>query len=837
MLYPVGLKRHASVLLLSLITGAGATATLAQDDTGQGYELHRVEVAVAAQPLKQALALFSRQTGLLVQLTGDVTEGIHASPVNGRMTASKALSVLLTNTGLDFHFADKNTVVLQPQHVAVGRDTAVLPAITVTSEFIEDAWGAANGYVATHSATGTKTDAAITEIPQSISVVTRQDMDDRGTSTVMDAVAYSAGVHTEPAGIDSRVDDIQVRGFDAGSWSNNMYLDGLRLPKGGQWSTPQVDAYGLERVEIIKGPAAVLYGQVTPGGLVNMVAKRPTVDQVNEVGLTVSSFNQVEGTLDVGGSLSEDDAVIGRFVASVNDGDSQVDETELGRVYLAPSIKFLIGDSSDLTLLSYYQKDDGGSAFQFLPTKGMKYPTEFGYIGHGTFLGEPDWNVYERTQWAAGYDFSHYFNDVWSFRQNAKYSHLESLFKTVVSATFDNDGLLLDNRTMNRRAVQGDGDLDAITIDNQLKANFSIGEWTHDAMVGVDYYSSEWSHLRQGVGGGLVQPIDVYDPIYSGAEGFDAALFTQSDYDAEDKQQGLYLQNLMAYNNWRVTAGIRRDFFDYRLSNAGLEEVNEDDIATTWRTGVTYLFDNGIAPYVSYATSFEPMNGLDSNNIPQKPTEGDQVEMGVKYQPTQSNSLYTVSVFELSQTNLPTTDLSPSPLAECVTEGTEDTADDDPTDCTIQTGETRTRGVELEAKTWVLEGFSVSGSYTYLDTKVVEDNSGLEGKRKEFVPRHSAGLWLDYKWRSGTLAGLAFGTGARYTDSTYGDAANSIEVPSYTLYDMSLRYDMLYAGMPGLMVSLAGRNLEDKQYLSSCNPFGCSYGSARVISASAQYRW
>ncbi|QJX01409.1 hypothetical protein HML84_00175 [Alcanivorax sp. IO_7] len=211
-----------------------------------------------------------------------------------------------------------------------------------------------------------------------------------------------------------------------------------------------MDAYGLERVEVMKGPAAVLYGQVAPGGLVNMVAKRPAYDHRNEVVLEAGSFDQYEGAFDLGGDVTGDGQVLGRLVGSYNDGDAQVDETELSRLYLAPSATWFVSGDTDITFLSYYQKDEGGSTYQFLPVQGLLYPTPYGYIDRDTFLGEPDWNTYDREQWAVGYDLNHYFNDVWSFRQNLKYSYVDTLFRTVVSnprLTVDNGGLNGDNRT------------------------------------------------------------------------------------------------------------------------------------------------------------------------------------------------------------------------------------------------------------------------------------------------------------------------------------------------------------------------------------------------------
>ncbi|KAF0806226.1 TonB-dependent siderophore receptor [Alcanivorax xiamenensis] len=827
--------RGAVMLSFAGCLGLVASAVSAQTSESSYHHQHqRVRIALPAQKLGPSLAALSRQTGIQIHYTAGVESEV-GNAVNGTMSFDQVLRTLLSGSDLTYTFTESG--------VEVGRqgEPHRIEAVEVTADtpMEEYAWGAASmGYIATHSASGTKTDAAVLEVPQSISVVTRQEMEDRGADSVMDAVRYTAGVSTELQGIDSRVDDITIRGFDASSWSSNMYLDGLRMPKGGQWTTPQVDAYGLERVEILKGPAAVLYGQVAPGGLVNMVAKRPSFDHQNEVTVSRGSFNQTEGTFDLGATLDKDGRWLGRIVGSYNDGDSQVDETELSRTYIAPSATWFISDNTDITFLSYYQKDDGGSTYQFLPLRGLKYRTDRGYIDRDTFLGEPDWNVYDREQWAVGYDFNHRFNEVWAFRQNAKYNHVESLFKTVVSATFTNGGWKDDDGNIARRGVKGVGDLDSYAVDNQFIADFDSGAARHNLIFGVDYLHTDWTHARYGVTA-TISDINVFDPVYGGAAGFGDNMRTQSDYDVSERQTGLYLQDLISIGNWHFTAGLRQDFYDnttYDKASANNDNSDDtDDHALTWRIGGVYEFENGLAPYASYATSFEPMAGVASNDKAFDPSEGKQYEIGVKYQPPRSNSLVTLSAFDLRQTNLTAGDLNPPDGASCI--DNTDPANPDISGCQRQTGETRTRGVELEAKMWQRQGASVTASYTLLDTEVDDSDADVDGNEKTYTPHNMASLWVDYKWRQGLLAGLGIGVGARYMDRVYGDAENLYSVDSYTLYDASIRYDMGAIGWRGVELALIGRNLKDEEFLSYCNSFGCSYGSARNITASVKYRW
>lgn len=431
--------------------------------------------------------------------------------------------------------------------------TLDLPVTLAVGGLTDSVQVGAVALVASTSRAATKADIPLLEAAQAVSVVTREEMDVRGVQTVTEAVRYTSGVQSEALnGNDSRMDDMQIRGFDAGGFSNNVYLDGMRLPSGGGWTKPRFDAFGLERVDVVKGPSAALYGQVAPGGLVSMTSKMPTLVRRGEVTLQSGSFGQWRGMFDSSGSLAANGRLAYRVAAVANDGGSQVDYTDVGRALVAPSLTWRPGDSTSLTVLSQYQKDFGGSTFQFLPYSGSAVPTAFGTIARNAFLGERDFNTFDRTQWAVGYQFEHRFRPALAVRQSLRVIGVDTLYQSAVSA----GNTLADGRTMRRRAVEGVGDSDGFTVDTQVPFTATTGPLRHSVIAGVDYNRTDWRSLRTLAA--TVPSIDIFAPVYSGraAMGPFAPQVWQS---AVNQQVGVYAQDHVSVGPLRLTLGGRRD--------------------------------------------------------------------------------------------------------------------------------------------------------------------------------------------------------------------------------------------------------------------------------------
>jgi iron complex outermembrane receptor protein len=692
----------------------------------------------------------------------------------------------------------------------------MLPAVTVTGLGAGDI-----GPLALDSSVGTKTDTPIIETAQSVSVVNRDLMDMIGAKTTAEALRYSAGVSVGSYGVDSRVDEISVRGFRTGSFANNLYLDGLRPPgssSGATASATQFDGFGLDRVEVLRGPSSVLYGQIAPGGLINVVSKRPTDYARGEIGVGTDNYGLARLNADVSGPVDASGEWLYRVVGTAYHSDTQVDYVELNRVMLAPSLTWRPSARTSLTLLANYQQDRGGSTYQFLPSHGTYYATDYGRFGSDRFLGEPGFNRYDRTQYAIGYEFSHALTDHVKLGQKLRYMRVDT----------DNDGvsrqgdLLADGRTLRRTASSNEIRSEGFTVDNNAQFDFGLGQTAHTLLAGLDYRTQT---IRVAQASGTAPSLDVFDPVYGGPVVMGAMKPSRR---SDSEQTGLYAQDQIRWGQWAATLGVRHDWSrDNSLVRASGAKTRYDDEATTWRAGAVYLFENGLAPYASYATSFEPVNGAGFEDQPFKPTEGKQAEVGIKYQPPGSRSMITFSAYEITQQNITTPDPDPTHLCN----GSQ---------CQVQTGEGRVRGLELEGNFALTDSITVVASATLMRSEVTKSNGADRGNELPRVPRRSYNLWVDYRLPLDIAPGLSIGAGVRHTGSSYGDTANDYRSPSANLIDAAIRYDLgaVDPSLKGLKFSLNASNLTDKEYLASCSGnASCYYGARRNISANLNYTW
>ncbi len=685
----------------------------------------------------------------------------------------------------------------------------------------------------------TKTDTPLIENPQTITVVNRAEMDIRAVDTVSDALSYVAGVQAQPQGNDNRVDEITVRGFGAGGFgSNNNFVDGLRLPAGGQWTRPAFDPFGLQQVDVLKGPSSVLYGQTAPGGIVNLVTKKPTFRAHGEVLFQGQAFGDLDRArllvgADVGAPLSDNVAV--RFVGLASHGETRAKDAPNSRYYIAPSVTFRLGADTTWTLLGQYQRDEGASTFQFLPMLGTMKPSNGKYISLDDNLGEPGWNDFSRSQYLVASFFEHRFEDSFAIRNNTRYTKLDSLYRAVVmggdtlAACPANIAGCIPGQSIQRRAVEGRGESEGWATDTQIEARFATGPVDHVVLAGVDYFHTDWSHDRDGVAAALVLPLlDIFDPVPRGSAGYAASLTPQIYGGAVSKQTGIYLQDQLSVGNLRLSVGARNDWATDILSNS----INSTDFrlkaeAFTWNVGAVYLFDFGLAPYVSYAESFLPLQNDPVTNATGKafaPTTGQQYEAGLRFQPPGRNIYLTLSAFQITQQNLLTAD----PEKRCGPTATP---------CQIQIGEGRYRGVEFEGRATPADGLTLIATATRTKATVRKGLTTQIGNDLPQIPDWQASFFADYRIKTGALEGFGLGGGVRYTGDSWGLVSNdpNFAIPSYTLFDAFLRYDLPDSG---LSLAVNVRNLADKRYVATCTATqACYYGQGRTATARLQYRW
>lgn len=715
-----------------------------------------------------------------------------------------------------------STALLSLPSLADAQDasTVTLDEIVLKGGY-EEARGPFDGYLAGLTATATKVGTSLDEIPQSISVIGRSEMDARSVTRLSEALRYAPGVAVETDGVDSRFDSISVRGFNT---DNATWLDGLAYPSGSgggnNWTIPQIDTFTLERVEVLKGPSSSVYGQLPPGGMVNQISKRPTDVPSGTDEYTLDGFGKVTVAIDRSGPVN--DRMQYRLIAKAGETGARVSEGDRSRILLAPSVSMDLGEGR-LTFHGQWQRDRGGIEYSWLPAQGTVYGNPYGQISRDFFAGEPDFNSYDRDQTILGYEYETPLSDALVLRHALRWSRVKTDIEMMQSDMYDDPDRGWDFRTIDRYAVKAWGDARTITSDTSLTWDVKSGALWHQVVGGVDVTDSRFDATRLS---GTGPALDLFDPVYGAGPIGDFEL--TSHITSRLQQVGVYAQDQIEWGNWRLQAGLRHDRVSTRsevTNRRGTGMVDQDDNATSGRLGVLYRFDNGLAPYASYGTSFSPVTGATHDGAPFKPMRGRQVELGLRYAPSDS-LLWTAAVFDIRQTNR---------LTDDPVHGYPDQ---------VQTGEVGIRGLETELKADLQNGWSLTAGYTRLNHEVTQSEIPEELDRPLlFVPRTQASLWADYTVPAGGLADWRFGAGLRYIgESRGGDIGTvtgyaGIRVPAVTLLDarVSMPLDRWKSGAE---LNLSVNNVTDREYIAGCGSlWTCGYGYGRTATLSLTTRF
>ncbi|GGN18226.1 MULTISPECIES: TonB-dependent siderophore receptor [Marinomonas] len=683
-------------------------------------------------------------------------------------------------------------------------------------------------YVSKVAQTATKTDEQITKIPRAVSVVTREQMDDRAPISISDALQYTPSIQTNFYGEDNKQDWFVIRGFKQAN--NGLYQDGTRLYSSGFYSW-QIDPFMLERIEVLRGPASALNGQTPPGGVVNVISKRAQLEEdFGSVTGTIGSYDRKEINLDVNKVIN--DKLAFRMVALSRENGTKVDEIEANRTLLAPSLAWKISDNTKLTVLASYQKDDSDPYLQFLPVEGTLTSNPNGKIGYDTALGNADWETFQREQTSVGYELEHAFNDSLSFQQSARFSHMDINLRQMYFAAYAQDlGLSTTRDSIIRGATTADGDSDAFNIDNRFIYKFNTGNTKHTLLTGIDYQSIDINNKDYPSFNRLIDPIvanssnpnfNIYNPSYSNnitlLNPDTNAILTDADLQTtktKNRQLGFYLQDKANITDkFTVMAGARYDDTSNETNNTSTNSKTDIDLQQwTGNLGASYQLDNGLVPYANYAQSFTPILALDANNNPAKPEEADSYEVGVKFKPQSFDGQFGIAAYQVTKENL--------------TSGSSGTAN------FRQLGEVRNRGIEFEAVANLNRAFTVVGTLSYVDSEIIEDknNSANVGNTPAQIASKLASVWGNYSFIDGILDGVKVGAGVRYIGETYADDTETNTVPSYALVDAMASYQV-----DNYKFQLVAKNLFDKEYIATCYGF-CYYGDSRNIMASVSYDW
>lgn len=690
-------------------------------------------------------------------------------------------------TSMSFSVAPLTAAVRRSLVVSLGGMLSVAPLAALAQEE-----RVANDPVVV-TATALKVDTPLVETPRPVSSVDREELEARNVQQLDETFRYRAGVLSGHFGSDNNTDWFKVRGFD-----QSTYQDGLRIYREGfyQWLP---EPFGLERVDVFKGPSSILYGEAPPGGLINAVSKRPTETPQGEVNVQFGNRDHRQVGIDTSGPVGESDNVRYRLVGLYKERDGDLNATNNERYYFAPSLAVDVSDDTTVTFLASVQKDDGVPVNSFKLPYGTVQETPFGRVDPQTNLSEPGYDKDNRTQWALGYELRHHLNNTWRFEQDLRYSELDLELRSTYAF------FMADERQAARGHVYRDGTIDSLTVDNRM-----VGTWYTDRTENTLLLGADYQNL--GVSGQEADPfpfgdpIDIFNPTYGNFTPVGADDLLTREIDKE--QTGFYAQNQLRIDDrWVLLGGVRYDQADTENRNvtAGTTQRSDDD-QVSWSGGAMYLGENGVNPYISYTESFDPLGRVDSDGDLYEPREGRQWEAGVKVAPFGWDGYVTAAVFDLQESN---------------------TLINSPSGFQVQEGERTSQGFELEGVGYLTDDLKVTAAYTYTDSRLEDD------QRAPLIPRHQASTWLDYAFTGGALNGVTLGGGVRYVGSTIDTSvADNTAVDSYTLVDAMVGYEFA----DGWQAQLNVNNLTDKEYVASCE-YWCYYGESRSVIGSVRYHW
>ena len=790
----VALVASALMMTTALVPVLLATPVMAQQ-AGQNSLENQHEFDIPAQSLTRALAQFGVQSGLQVTVDGALVRGLEGRAVTGTMRADTALEVLLGGSGLNYDVTGDGTVVIEALQTGAAADGEVLDPVRVEATGVElsgpnDA--ITHSFVANRSRTASKTDTPVLDDSAAVSVVTQKELETRNVQDVQQAVAYTAGVQAGEYGSDVRYDYVRLRGFYS---SLSTYRDGLSS-RTYNFTTARQEPYGLQQVDILKGSTSSLFGMNGPGGLVNLVTKRPEDEASGEV-FTTFGENHLRGGGDVTGPVAEDSNWTYRLTGLWQDAERAQDYSQDDRIYIAPAFTYAPKAGTELTLLTSYSNRESNLGYGF-PT-GIE-------TSRDAFFGEPDFNNFDTEETNLGYALSHQITDKLEFRQNARYTHVDLDYETV----YLNDTTPLGNRS----AFAIYGELDRFAVDNQMQYDTAVNDnLDSKTLVGIDFNRDQNREKRFD---GTASPIDPYNPVYCGTSCINFT--SSSDTEITQSSYGLYAQEqLTIADDWIATVGGRFDYVQSDVDTISSGTVEErDDHKFTSRLGLTYKATDEVSVYGNYSESFQPVYSSTSS-LPggAKPQEGTQYEVGLKYQPAGMDAMFTAAVFDLTQENVSQWNADYSVHR--------------------QVGEINSRGVELEGKMSLDDRTNMTLAYTYLDAEIKEDVITTNiGNRPEMVPEHTASAWLDHTIpEHGAFGDLTFGGGLRFVGSRYNNNANASLLGSHTVVDAMVNYMVT----DNVSVAINATNLFDREYVSS-NTFGSRfYGDGRTVLATLKYSW
>ena len=788
--HPLSRALHAA--LLGLAVSTYALPSLAQPLSAD-HNNPLKQWSIPAGPLAPALDRFAREAGISLSFDAQNVANRNTNGVQGALDTRSALSSLLRGTELQIEPQGPNAYLVIPQPKPAGplelgatEDYRLAPVI-INAKVKASADDDANSVVAKELWVGGKVATSILNTPASVSVVTNKEMQQRSVSTTEEALQYTPGVVSDYYGSDDRNDYFLIRGFQATTYRDGLTLSSMRGVR--------EDPYAYERIEILRGANSTLFGPADPGGSVNFVTKQPRFEKFGQGYVTYGSYDHAETGIDVGDALNDEQTLAGRFTAKMQNSDREYDHSQDDNRFVMGGLSWAPTDFTSATVVLDYLKTNSS------PNSGG-YPLDKEY-DRSDFYGEPGYNFHDVERTSLSGNITHDFDNGFTLRSNLRYSELTDDFGYV----YLSDSASRVGTTIPRYVFGTDSDADQLNGNLMLQYDAQFEHIDSSTLVGVEYLDST---TKQSSVYGLAPSIDIANPVFTGVPG-GITPYTRKKNDATTKAVFLQ-QNLSFFDRVIATAGVRNDSMDLSSKEyIGGEQTEKDNFSeTSYRAALTYIVNDEVSTYVSMVESVSPPQ------VGVTPQTGKQYEVGIKYSPMGMDALFSAAVYDLTQENVTIAVVLPSGIIEQQT-----------------VGESRVRGLDLEAKAQVTQDISVIGAYSYMESEVLRgslyDGSSLKGNEFTTAPKHTASLWSYYDI-PGT--DVSVGLGARYVGAYYMDAANTKKSDGTTLFDAALNYKIA----KGTDLALNVSNLFDEQHVVGSGTANY-YNPGREVTAKVSYSW
>ncbi|MEA5618332.1 TonB-dependent siderophore receptor [Cronbergia sp. UHCC 0137] len=618
--------------------------------------------------------------------------------------------------------------------------------------------GEQNRYRVPEASAATRTDTPIRDIPQSIQVIPRQVLEDQKVIRLTDAIRNVSGI-VEGDTFGGTVDNFNIRGFDFTS----TFRDGFR-----DTGDNLRELANIEQIEVIKGPASVLYGNAEPGGIINLVTKRPLSTPYYAADFSVGSFNYYRPTIDLSGTLDPDKTLLYRLNVAYENSGSFRDFGKSERFFFGPTFELKLGENTNLLFDVSYVNDER-TMDQGIVAIGRGIAD----VPTSRFLGEPG-DIRRVEDVNVGYRLEHRFNENLTLRNAFRYNSND---------TFDYRAqpLSVDEETgeLSRNFRSNDDYAERYSLQTDLVSKFKTGSIQHTLLFGLDLARQNSDGTQRRLPGGLTPSINIFNPVYNVIPRPALSELTNAVRDGKSTVDtiGIYLQDQIAFSDkLKLLLGGRFDIVDQdqfdRLSDTRTVQYDE---AFTPRIGIVYQPIKPISLYASYSRSFAPNFAQRADGTFLEPERGTQYEVGVKADFNDKISA-TLAAYEITKTNIATPDPN------------------DPDGFSIPVGEQRSRGIELDITGEILPGWNIIAAYGYTDAQVTKSNDLIVGSKIPKVPEHKVSLWTTYQFLQGNLQGLGFGLGLFYLAERPGgdlptpDFDNGFTIPSYLRTDAAIYY-------------------------------------------------